>query len=529
MVLCLAFFKAASAAPAQKALLNGELSLTLNEAIELALDRNPLLLVEKIHLEQARHKIDEEKGNFDWLFNAKGTVARRENIIASRFFPTGLYVDKESAPSVGIEGKTTTGGRFSVELDYRRLLSTSNTQTLSPQYSANLVVNFSHSFLRDFGAVNKTGILVAQKGKEIAERNLNQKVVQLVQQVEEAYWNLVYLRDDLQEKHRSLEVAQGLLKRNGDLQRAGLLAVVSVLEARSAVAEREEDVINAEAEVAKAEDRFKVLLWVEPSAASVTPVDRPEAGTNDFDAAKSLQIALQRRPELEALQKDVERREIELKYAANQTRPRLDLNTQYGVAGLSGSANPTCIDPTSAFCQPVGASVSGSLFAGQTQPQDALTQLFSRHPFDNWSVEVKLQVPLSNRTSNAQYSEASLKLLESTTRFRAFRAQIEQEIRDAIRETQTARKRIAASHESITFVEDQLAGARRKFDAGLASSYDVLQLLGELDKAKSSERKALMDFKIGESKIRYAEATTLAKYNIELKQPRYWPPQSDAN
>jgi outer membrane protein len=499
--------------------LSGEVRLTLAQAIELALERNPSLMVEKIRLEQARARIEQESGVFNWIFNARGSAARRENVVASRFFPTGLYVDAERSPSVGIEGKTSMGGKFTAAFDYRHLKSTSNTQTLSPQYSGNFVLAFSHALLRDFGSVNKTRIRVAEKAEAIAERTLAQRVAQLVQQVEETYWNLTYLREDLQEKGRSLNVAQGLLKRNVDLQRAGMVAQVNVLEALAGVASREENVITSESEVARLEDRLKVLLWLEPSTAHLTPVEAPQEPAATVELVSSLDAVLQRRPEVQALQNEVEQRQVELKYAHNQTRPRLDISAQYGAAGLAGQPNPTCVDPTSIFCQPAGDNVSGSVFAGKTQPQDVLTQMFNRHPFDNWSLELKLQVPLGNRTANAQYSEANLRSMESSTRLRALRAQIEQEIRDAAREMQTARKRLDAARETARFVQDQLDGARRKFDAGLASSYDVLQVLGEVDKARTTERKALMDYNVGRSKLRLAEASTLDIYNIDVKNP----------
>jgi outer membrane protein TolC len=513
----------------EKPPVTGSLSLTLAGAIELALERNPTLLVEKIRLEQAREKTYQEMGSFNWLVNLRGVAARRENIVASRFYPTGTYVDSERAPSAGIEGRTSTGGRLGVAIDYRRLVSTSNTQTLSPQYSANLAFNFSQAFWRDFGAVNKTRIRVAQKGEEVAERTLVQRMFQLVRQVEETYWNLIFLREDLDVKLRSLNVARALLKQNQELQRAGIVAQVSVLEALAGVATREENVITAESEVERVEDELKILLWLEPSAADVTAVEASQQEAITIDAARSFQTALQRRPEVEGLQREVEQREIELKFAANQTKPRLDLNAQYGVAGLSGRPNPTCVDPTSPFCEPVGRNVGDSIFARQTRPEDAISQLLSRHPFDTWSIELKLQIPLGNRTANAQYAEAYLRLLETSTRLRALRTQIEQEVRDAVRETQTARKRIDASRETIKFVEDQLDGERRKFEAGLSSSYDVLQILGELDKARTTERRAVMDFNIGQSKIRFAEATTLERYNIEMKKPpRYFFQQGNA-
>src|SRR5262245_34368351 len=92
---------------AQAPVLQGELSLTLRQAIELALERNPDLAIQKIRLEQAREQINERKGNYDSLINFRTLAGRHDNVIASRFYPTGLYIDTEQAQSIGYESKTT--------------------------------------------------------------------------------------------------------------------------------------------------------------------------------------------------------------------------------------------------------------------------------------------------------------------------------------------------------------------------------------------------------------------------------------
>ena len=135
---------------------------------------------------------------------------------------------------------------------------------------------------------------------------------------------------------------------------------------------------------------------------------------------------------------------------------------------------------------------------------------------------MKLQIPIGNRTAEGRKSQANLQVLETVTRLRATRDQIAMEARDAIRDTQTARKRIDAARETMKFLEDQLEGTRKRLEAGLASSYDVLRVLDDLDKAKSSERRAVMDYNVGQSKVRFADASNLSKYNVELvAPPRY--------
>jgi outer membrane protein len=507
----------------EKTAIEGYLPLTLNGAVELALERNPNLIVEKIRVEQARSKIDEAKGDYDPTFNLRGSVSRKDNVVASRFYPTGLYVDAERAQGVGLQSKFYTGTKFGIDLDFKRLLSSSNTQTLSPQYAAIFAVTMTQALLRDFGwGVNKTRVRVAEIGEPIAERNLEQKTAQLVQQVEEGYWSLVYLRQDLEVKQKSFEIAQALLRRSDELFRAGRVAAVSVLEARSGVATREEARIVAERDFDRFEDRLKLLLRLDPGKASISLLDIPKKDAVILDPSKSIELALKQRPEIQGLQMELEQRELEQKYAANQTLPRLDLSAQYGMNGLSGRPNKTCTDPNAVICIPVGASVDGSVFAGQTRAKDAFDRFFSHNAFDNWSVELKLQIPLGNHTANAQLSDANLRLSETKARLRAARDQITTEVRDAIRETLTAKKRMEAALETIKFVEDQLDGSRKKFEAGLGSSYEVLQVVDDLEKARSNENRAVLDYNVGQGKVRLAENTVLENFNIELKKtPRY--------
>jgi outer membrane protein len=502
---------------------SGTLSVSLQEAVTLALENNPVLKVEKVRVQQARSKIGQQEGEFAPLFNSATKVNRGDIIVASRFYPTGFYNESQKSQNLGIEGRSHIGTKFTAGISYADQLSTSNTQTLSPQYSALASLGFTQSLLRDFGrGVSETKIRVAEKGAAIAEGNLFTKIAQMIERVEEAYWNFTFLLKELEGRQRSLDNAREFLSQNENLLRAGRVASVSVLQARAAVAERERDLVMAQTAADQYEDRLKNLLWLDLNTTNLIPTDAPEQNPVSLDLTKSMEAALQRRPELRALQSEVEQRDIELKYAGNQKKPRLDLNVQYAHSGLAGKPSTTCIDPTSALCIPVGTNVSGSIFDSRTAGRDALANIFSLNPYENWSVELKLQIPLGNQAAREQYSEASLKRLESGTNLVSMRDQITIEIRDAIREAQSAQKRVDSSREAITYVEDQVEGMRRQLDAGLVSSYDVLKAFDEVDKARTIELQAMMDFNVALSKLRLAEASGFQKYGIELSDaPQY--------
>jgi len=502
---------------------SGNLSVSLKEAVTLALENNPILKVEKVRVQQARTRIGQQQGDFTPMFNSGTKVNRGDIIVASRFYPTGFYNESQKSQSLGIEGKSHVGTKFTFGISYADQLSTSNTQTLSPQYSALASLGFSQALLKDFGrGVSETKIRIAEKGAAIAEGNLFTKISQMIERVEEAYWNFTFLLKELEGRNRSLVNAREFLAQNENLLRAGRVASVAVLQARAAVAERERDVVMAQTAADQYEDRLKNLLWLDLNTTHLIPTDAPEQNPVSMDLQKSMEAALQRRPELRALQSELEQRDIELKYAGNQKKPRLDLNVQYAHAGLSGKPNTTCIDPTSVLCIPVGTNVSGSIYDSRTAGRDALANIFSANPYENWSVELKLQIPLGNQTAKEQYAEASLKRLETGTNLVSMRDQITIEIRDAIRDAQSAQKRVDSSREAITYVEDQVEGMRRQLDAGLVSSYDLLKAFDEVDKARTIELQAMMDFNVALSKLRLAEASGFQKYGIELAEaPQY--------
>src|SRR5688572_16159546 len=469
----------------------GTLNLTLDDAIRLAVENNPTLKVEKIRVEQARSRIEGERGEFHPLLNSTTNFLRRDNIVASRFYPTGLYTDEQQSQSVGVESRTHTGGKLSLTLSYAQIRSSSNTQTLSPQFSTNVIFNFTHALLRDFGrSVVETRLSVAEKTAAIAENNLFARLSQMIQRVEETYWNLAFLLRDLEEKNRSLENAREFLTQNENLLRAGRVAPVSVTQARAGVAEREEAVIRSQTNVDQYKDRLKALLWLELATTDINPTQDAEPQPPGLDAQRSLETAALRRPEILALQRELEERQIQTKFASNQKRPRLDLTAQYGMAGLAGLPNPTCLDPTSVLCIPVGSNVSGSILADRTARSDAFRDLVSRSPFENWSVELKFQLPLGKTAADGQYAEALLRQLETETNLSAMRDQISMEIRAGVRDALAAQKRVDAAREVIVYVQDQLTGMRQQLEAGLVSSYDVIKALDEVDRARTTELQA---------------------------------------
>jgi outer membrane protein TolC len=515
--------------------------LSLQEAVDIALARNPALSIERIRSEAAQTEVVSENGRFDPVLKASFGANHRDNIIASRFYPTGLYVDLERLARFTVESKTKIGSTLTVGFDLRRLESTSNIQTLDPQYSANLVFSFTQPLLRDFGSdANTSRIRVAAGRAATAHHVLVQHVAHLIRDTEEDYWRWAFAREQADLRQRSLETATRLVAQVETLFGAGKVARTSVSGARAALAQRKEDAIVAVSEAATAEDRLKLRLQVDLASTlratdSITAADASASIASQsglvimpasltattqaaqIDHAASLESALRRRPELLVLKREVEQREIELRLAGNQIQPRLDLNAQYMRSGMAGLPSVVCVDPTALVCVPAGSDVQESIFADKTSPSDAFNSLFSRSPFDGWSAELRLEVPLQNRTAKAQRAGATLRLTEGQVRLQAARDEIVLEVRNAVRQADAARARIEAAREAVTATDSQFTATRTQFNAGLASSYEVLRVQDELDRARVTELRALMDLNIALSGLRLADMSLLDHYGIEIE------------
>lgn len=504
--------------------------MSLSDSIAIALSRNPALAIERMRFDAALAGTRAEEGNLAPVLNVSQASYRRDNIVASRFYPTGLYIDKENATRVSVDTKTRFGGSVTAGLDMRNLTSSSNIQTLSPQYSTNLVFGITQPLLRDFGHDKAlSAIRLAEQRALVAEQTFIQSTARLINQTEEEYWRWTFAREQAAVTVRSREAAARLLTQADTLFTAGKVAPSTVQQARAALAQREEDAIGAAADAATVEDRLKVLLRVDMGS-PLTPVDSlgrssesptglvpaaaPLNQARPVDQAASLASALKRRPELIALERERTQREIELSLAKDLLMPRLDLSAQYMRSGMSGLPSLVCVDPTAVECVRAGSSVPDSVFATMTTKGDSFDQLFNHNPFDGWTAELRLQVPLGWGMAKARRAEAELKLAASRLQLEATREEVTRDVRDAIRQAQTAQARLDAARQVVTFARSQFDTARTQASAGLASSFDVVKTQDDLDRATLNELKAQTELNIALARVKLADMTVLDEHPI---------------
>lgn len=488
------------------------ISLSLEECIRKTIENNLSWAVQVLNPQLAEISVAQAKEKFmpqlSFSFNRRDTNSASYSWLDARDKVTTFY----SGYSAQITQQLPTGGNFSISLDTYKNDSNRSFQTINPRYGSTLQFNFTQPLLRNFGFnISRHQILLAKNNKEISDYNLIKTLQDLIYQVEEAYWNLVYSIENLKVREQSLKLAQELLEKNRRSVEIGTMAPMDVLTAEADVATREADILAAQAQVKNNEDRLKTILNLmaenkELEWARIIPKDKPTFEKKDINLEEALAIALENRPDLKALQIDLKNKQLTLNYTKNQLLPDLSLTASYWSPGVSGDRILYLND------NPLTGVIIGTIPGGVS---DSLKDTFN-FKYKNWSVGINLSIPISNFLSRAAYAQARINYEQTLLQLKEQQQQIFLEIKNAVRAVQTNYQRVQAYRVARELAENKLKAEEEKFKVGLSTNYFVLQYQRDLANARTMELQAIIDYNLSLAQLNRALGTTLKEKKIKF-------------
>ncbi len=406
-----------------------------------------------------------------------------------------------------------TGGNLSATLYSYEIDTTRKFQTINPRYGSQIRFNFTQPFLRDFGfKVARREIIIAKNNTEISESRLRQVLLDTIYNVEEAYWNYVGSIEYYKVMQQSLELAQDLLQRNTKEVEVGMLAPIEVLSAKSEVASREADILQAEALIKSTEDRLKTILNISEELdfdlTKIVPTDEPTFEQKEVSLEEALATGLNKRPDLQGLQFDLKNRDLDLSYAKNQLLPDLRLEAAFWSPGVSGTQILYEND------DPINGEIIGTI---PGKRQDALQDALG-FKYKNWTIGLTLSIPITSVVTRAQFAQARVSLEQAQVNLKNQQQQAFLEIRDAVRNVETDYKRVQAYRVAREFAQENLEAEQKKLKVGLSTNYQVLLLQRDLTNAQSSELRAIIDYNLALAALDRAMGITLEKKNIKMTQ-----------
>ncbi len=499
-LLCSPVASGQQLSPAESQDMRQKLFLSVDEAINLALQNNLDISIEQYNPEIKKEEIRNAESAFDSSTSADLNQTFNES--ESSTTPTGI-----SKLDLGIGKRFTSGGSYqfgfssgvntfdgtttSIELDPETGSPAEIETDLENSYENSLTLTLNQPMLKDFGAeVNMTAIHTARKNRDISVSQLRSKIIDVVSQVKKAYWDVVNAAADLEAKKLSLQLANDLVKINEAQVNVGTLAPIEVLQAKAQAASRGVDVTTAELAVLNAEDQLKKLLnFTEDDpvwGAALILTDAPGEEHYSITLEEGIEAALAYQESLKQLQQTIEIKELSTNYAENQLLPDLKL---LGTLGTSGT---------------------------NTGWGDSIGDMGSFKEFEV-TVGANLSYPLGNRSAQSEYNKAKLELEQAKLSLRNTEQQIIVQVRVAHRRVATAYDLIGATRIARELAEEQLDAEQKKFNEGLSTNFQVLDYQDKLTKARTAESAAISAYNQELVDLEQAIGITLQKHHIVIK------------
>lgn len=462
--------------------------LTLQECIALAMKKNFDLQIQGYSVDQAREALTISKADFLPTFTGSSTRTLSRSTIAVQdpISGTTSILPRDSNTTqfrAGVSERIPeTNGTLSVSGN----LSRSSIQR--PPFSSGVSANVSQPLLNGAGpTMAKANIERSKLGVSIAYVNYRSRVLTVIRDTEDAYYNLVAARETLRIRQLSLELAQRLFEENQARRATGVATDLDVASAEVGVANTRRSVLQADQAVRNAEDNLLSLINVPNIDARPGPVGFEEYHEPPPSFAAAYKAARDNYPDTLSMQDTIKQIEIDVATAKRSRLPTLNLNASIGY-----NAND--------------ASYS-----------DAVNALSNDHG-DVRSVSLTYSIPWGLRADRARYRSTVAGLNAQRARLEQLEVQLLVSVRAAVRavETNTASVEIASQATQLAAKQYDLQKAR--YDAGLSTSRLVLQAQDDLETARLNELTARVTLRSAIAELERLEGTSIQRFGVQLQQ-----------
>jgi len=518
--------------------------LTLQDALAMALANNKDIDGSRIDRDKAINSVSGAKGSFDPRIGGNSSFQKNVAPVASSLggSTTGSVINRNIISDPTLSGSSPWfGTSYSVDYSSSRTTTNNSFAQLNPQYPTSLNFTITQPLWRNLRYDdNRHRLEAAKKNVSLTDEQFRQKVMQIVTQTEQAYWDLAFAYGNLEVQLEAVRLGRDQDESNRRQQEQGLLAPIDVVAAQRQLATFETNAYSAQEALTAAENALKTLILpdrTDPIWSSalipITPVNVSPPITPLQDAVRE---GLDNRPELAQVQISREINETDNRFYREQTKPQVDLVATHTNAGLAGIQLPAGPNPFTAGLSTLTDQVNQLSVLNGLQPLptgggattaalppllvggygQSLNTLFN-NSFPTTQVQLRVSLPIRNRTAEANLNNS----LAETRRLRNQRLQTEQTIeasvRNAMQSVDSAKARLESSRVARESAEEQYQSEQRQFRAGTSTLFLVQQRQTDMITARSQERLAESDLGKAIATYGLATGTILQTHNIQLR------------
>ncbi|MBZ5701267.1 MAG: TolC family protein [Acidobacteriia bacterium] len=551
---------------------DGKIEISLRETIELALENNLDIVVQRYNPWIADTDILRTLGGGTGRgLSGTGTATSLGSIPPLNFDPTltsTISYDDRNTPvnnpftaGTGTSALTSlkthtaqyntqysqgfwTGTGLGVSWNNTRSSTSSPAALFNPSVQSSLFVSIQQELLNGFGLLpNTRNIRIAKNNRKIADLQFEQQAITTITGTINTYWELVYARENVKVQERAVGVAEKLYSDNKKQVEIGTMAPIDVVRAESEVATNRQNLIVAQTVLLQQQQALKNAISKNPLDpklinVEIIPTDLP-AKPEQIEAPmfeEALKEAFASRPDLRQQEYNLKNADISVRATRNALLPVASVSAQYGTVGLAGNSALLGTPSVVAGTPVVGAnglpvtvlnasSVPIPIYLPQSVPNvtglakdglsGAMSQVF-HNQFPDYAVQFSLSIPLRNRQAQADNQRALLAQRQLEAQVQQLKNAALLDVRNAYIALEQDQARVEAAMKARVLQEQTFDAEQKKYQLGASTVFLVIQTQRDLTTAQGNELRALVDLVKAKADYERALGRTLDVNRVTL-------------
>ena len=518
-----------------------QLPLSLKEAITLALQNNNDIDTAKIGVQIAEFELRAARGVYDPVITSENYYERRTTPTASTIggaAARGAVTQSSIVNGFNVTGfSPRAGGLYQADYSGSRTTTDNQNATLNPQFPTVLTFTYTQPLWRGLRVDNnRRTIEIAKKNLSLTDAQFRQRAIEVIAQVESAYWDLIFSLRNLQVQIDAVKQARTQLESNQRLVEKGVLAPIEIVAANTQITSFEQNVYTAQQTVTQAENVLKTLMLPDRTDAiwkrALVPVSPVEVEIPRASLDVAITDALANRQELAQLKTNAEINRINERYFRDLTKPQIDLIGSYTANGLAGTFVPRTgsTSTTSALTTRVnelsalaGLPILPTTTTTTAVPPPNLIGGYGKSllnlataDYPTYRVGVTISLPFGNRTAKANLGRTLVEADQIRNQQAQQEQTIESEVRNALQALRSSEARLQAAIASRQSAEQLYESEQRQFRAGTSTVFLVQQRQITLVTARSNELQAQTLLNKAVSDFQRSTGTTLSANSVEI-------------
>lgn len=455
------------------------LELSLKSYLELVMANNTDIAVSRLTVEVAQDAVTRAFAAFDPFATGRFTSTQSKTPTTDTLQRVTTLNTLQQPALFTYNQTLSSGTNYGVSFSALKTTSNSGVSTFNPAINSNLQFTFAQPLIKNRGTfVNRLPITTARSRLRQTGYQLQDTVMQLVMNAENAYWDVALARDNLKVQDKALELADEALKRAQRELELGAMSPLDIYQPQQNYATAQISVSQARYALQQTEDALRKQMGADLDPAFRTmPIVLTESTdvpteTSAIDAEAQVQKALLNRPDLKAVNQALDVDDLQIRSAKNGLLPDLQLLGMYSMQGQGGDQ----------YLYGSSAQIIGVIPGGFG---DVLSQMFG-FGFPIYQFGLQLRLPIRNHAAAADLADAVVAKRRDALTERGVEQSVRLDVLTAVSQLQSSKASVKLARVALDFARKYLEAEQKKYELGTSQIYFVLQAQQSLVNAESA-------------------------------------------